>query len=87
MSGNCVSNREFDDVSRWSYLCNLTLIGNAVFVSMDIPDVFFAVSGKNWLCAATWNPQLLAQLSKICNYLNWEKTKVFTFVNFFFIWT
>lgn len=27
----------------WSYGVNLTLIGNAVFVSMDIPDVFFAV--------------------------------------------
>ncbi|KLO10177.1 longevity assurance proteins LAG1/LAC1 [Schizopora paradoxa] len=52
----------------WSYLVNLTLIGNAVFVSMDIPDVFFA-------------------LSKLCNYLNLEKTKVFTFINFFFIWS
>jgi len=29
---------------RWSYLINLTLIGNAVFVSMDIPDVFLAFS-------------------------------------------
>ncbi|KAL9712880.1 sphingosine N-acyltransferase lag1 [Leucoagaricus gongylophorus] len=28
----------------WSYLINLTLIGNAVFVSMDIPDVFLAFS-------------------------------------------
>ncbi|KII95097.1 hypothetical protein PLICRDRAFT_169783 [Plicaturopsis crispa FD-325 SS-3] len=28
----------------WSYLINLTLIGNAVFVSMDIPDVFLAGS-------------------------------------------
>lgn len=28
----------------WSYLVNLTLIGNAVYVSMDIPDVFLAVS-------------------------------------------
>ena len=29
---------------RWSYLINLTLIGNAVYMSMDIPDAFFAVS-------------------------------------------
>ncbi|KZT26078.1 longevity assurance proteins LAG1/LAC1 [Neolentinus lepideus HHB14362 ss-1] len=28
----------------WSYLINLTVIGNAVFVSMDIPDVFLALS-------------------------------------------
>ncbi|KAG6336842.1 hypothetical protein ID866_2238 [Astraeus odoratus] len=28
----------------WSYLINLTLIGNAIFMSMDIPDVFLAFS-------------------------------------------
>ncbi|KZT20364.1 longevity assurance proteins LAG1/LAC1, partial [Neolentinus lepideus HHB14362 ss-1] len=28
----------------WSYLVNLTLIGNAVYISMDIPDVFLAFS-------------------------------------------
>jgi len=28
----------------WSYLINLTFIGNAVFVSMDIPDAFLALS-------------------------------------------
>lgn len=27
----------------WSYLINLTLIGNAVYMSMDIPDTFLAV--------------------------------------------
>jgi hypothetical protein len=27
----------------WSYFVNMTLIGNAVFISMDIPDVFLAV--------------------------------------------
>jgi len=52
----------------WSYLVNMTLIGNGVFVSMDVPDVFLA-------------------LSKICNYLNLETTKSFTFVTFFVIWT
>lgn len=34
---------------RWSYGVNLTLIGNAVFVSMDIPDVFLAVSDPSAL--------------------------------------
>jgi len=28
----------------WSYLVNMTLIGNAVYMSMDIPDVFLAFS-------------------------------------------
>ncbi|KAJ3976247.1 longevity assurance proteins LAG1 LAC1 [Lentinula raphanica] len=28
----------------WSYLINLTLIGNAVYMSMDIPDTFLAFS-------------------------------------------
>jgi very-long-chain ceramide synthase len=28
----------------WSYLINLTLIGNAVYMSMDLPDSCLAVS-------------------------------------------
>jgi acyl-CoA-dependent ceramide synthase len=28
----------------WSYFVNMTLIGNAVYMSMDIPDVFLAMS-------------------------------------------
>ncbi|PAV20831.1 longevity assurance s LAG1 LAC1 [Pyrrhoderma noxium] len=52
----------------WSYGINLTLIGNAVFVSMDIPDTFLA-------------------LSKLCNYLNLERTKIVTFAVFTVIWT
>ncbi|KAH0839876.1 longevity assurance proteins LAG1/LAC1 [Lanmaoa asiatica] len=28
----------------WSYLVNMTLMGNAVYMSMDIPDVFLAIS-------------------------------------------
>ncbi|KZP07310.1 LAG1-domain-containing protein [Athelia psychrophila] len=28
----------------WSYLVNMTLIGNAVFLSMDLPDIFLASS-------------------------------------------
>lgn len=28
----------------WSYLINLTVIGNAVFISMDISDIFLALS-------------------------------------------
>ena len=29
-------------IHRWSYGINLTLIGNAVYASMDIPDAFLA---------------------------------------------
>src|SRR5882672_3903419 len=29
--------------NRWSYLINLSAIGNAVFISMDVSDVFLAV--------------------------------------------
>jgi acyl-CoA-dependent ceramide synthase len=32
---------------RWSYLINLSYIGNAVFLSMDFPDTLLAVSA--WL--------------------------------------
>lgn len=32
-------------IPSWSYLINLTFIGNAVYMSMDIPDAFLAVSG------------------------------------------
>jgi very-long-chain ceramide synthase len=28
----------------WSYLVNLTLIGNAVYMTMDFSDIFLAVS-------------------------------------------
>lgn len=34
---------------RWSYLVNMTLIGNAVYMSMDIPDVFLAVSSFSFI--------------------------------------
>jgi acyl-CoA-dependent ceramide synthase len=34
----------YTTVPRWSYGINLTLIGNAVYVSMDIPDFFLAVA-------------------------------------------
>ena len=34
----------YTTVPRWSYGINLTLIGNAVYASMDIPDFFFGMS-------------------------------------------
>ncbi|KAK7060576.1 sphingosine N-acyltransferase lag1 [Paramarasmius palmivorus] len=32
----------------WSYLVNLTLIGNAVYMSMDIPDAVLALLNLFW---------------------------------------
>lgn len=34
----------------WSYLVNLTPIGNAVFITMDVSDVFLAVSASEPNC-------------------------------------
>lgn len=31
------------ELHSWSYLVNLTLIGGAVYLSMDLPDAFLAV--------------------------------------------
>ncbi|KAI0750712.1 longevity assurance proteins LAG1/LAC1 [Daedaleopsis nitida] len=52
----------------WSYLVNMTIIGNAVFLSMDLPDSFLG-------------------LSKLLNYLQWERAKTAVFVVFIFIWS
>ncbi|KAF9057653.1 TLC domain-containing protein [Panaeolus papilionaceus] len=52
----------------WSYLVNMTYIGNAVYMSMDIPDAFLA-------------------FSKILNYIQWNKAKVYSFLVFFGVWT
>ncbi|RDX55587.1 longevity assurance proteins LAG1/LAC1 [Lentinus brumalis] len=52
----------------WSYLVNMTLIGNAVYLSMDIPDAFLG-------------------LSKLLNYLQWEKAKTVVFTVFIGIWS
>ena len=35
---------------RWSYTTNLTLIGHAVYMSMDIPDAFLAVRCTFFFC-------------------------------------
>ncbi|KAI0375609.1 longevity assurance proteins LAG1/LAC1 [Pilatotrama ljubarskyi] len=52
----------------WSYLINLTYIGNAVYLSMDLPDTFLG-------------------LSKLLNYLQWDRAKMTVFVVFLCIWS
>jgi len=34
----------YPTVPRWSYGINLTLIGNAVYTSMDVPDALLAMA-------------------------------------------
>ncbi|KAJ7599292.1 TLC domain-containing protein [Mycena floridula] len=52
----------------WSYFMNLTYIGNAVFLSMDIPDAIFA-------------------MSKILNYIHYDRAKVVFFGTLVVAWT
>ena len=52
----------------WSYGINLTLIGNAVYTSMDIPDVLLA-------------------MTKVFNYLRWERAEAVVFAIFIGTWT
>jgi len=52
----------------WSYVMNLTFIGNAVFISMDLPDIFLAIS-------------------KLLNYIQWERAKVVAFGLLVIIWS
>ncbi|KAI0723276.1 longevity assurance proteins LAG1/LAC1 [Earliella scabrosa] len=52
----------------WSYLINLTLIGNAVYLSMDLPDAFLG-------------------LSKLLNYIQYDKTKTAVFAFFIGVWS
>ncbi|KAJ7146850.1 TLC domain-containing protein [Mycena epipterygia] len=51
-----------------SYTTNLTLVGSAVYMSMDIPDAFLA-------------------LSKLLNYIQWERSIYVVFAAFFAAWT
>jgi len=52
----------------WSYGINLTLIGNAVYASMDVPDCFLS-------------------MSKVFNYLRWERAQNVMFIIFLGLWT
>lgn len=72
---------------RWSYLTNLTLIGNAIYVSMDIPDVFLAVSRRTISFSDRLALTRIRQFSKILNYLQFETGKTVSFGVFLVIWT
>ncbi|KAI0081742.1 longevity assurance proteins LAG1 LAC1 [Panus rudis PR-1116 ss-1] len=52
----------------WSYLINLTIIGNAVYLSMDLPDV-------------------LLGFTKMLNYIQYDKTKIASFMVLVGTWT
>lgn len=73
----------------WSYVMNLTWIGNAVYMSMDIPDAFLAVCCRFLCCShpCISDPFFLCQFSKLLNYIQWDNAKVYAFVVFFGVWT
>ncbi|OCH84674.1 longevity assurance proteins LAG1/LAC1 [Obba rivulosa] len=52
----------------WSYLVNLTLIGSAVYLSMDLPDTFLGIS-------------------KLLDYIKWDRANVVVFMCFLMLWT
>lgn len=68
--------------SSWSYLTNLTYIGNAVFVSMDVPDTFFAVS---YTSSVHLSYDCYWKFAKLLNYLRLQ-AKIPAFAFFIGIW-
>lgn len=81
----------------WSYLINLTMIGTTVFVCMDIPDTWLAVSVDllALLCVdeyAVLTPAHCVchprrQAAKGLNYLGLDLAATIIFGIFMFIWT
>jgi acyl-CoA-dependent ceramide synthase len=69
-----------------SYVVNLTWIGNAVFITMDVSDVFLAVSLFLQLVLLCQGFNRSPQLSKIFNYLKMNKTKFVSFGWFTIVW-
>lgn len=64
-------------------MINLTLIGNAVYMSMDIPDIVLAVRHPKRRSSV----RLPAQGSKLLNYIQWTTAKFYAFATFMFVWT
>merc|ERR1711939_609409 len=62
----------------WSYTINLTNIGIAVFVSMDIPDVFLAASKRlNYLGLQRTSEVSFALLMIVWHYMrHWLNFKI-----------
>lgn len=63
----------------------MTLIGNAVYMSMDIPDVFLAVTV--FLLYSFVSSDCSPQISKILNYLQFTRSKLVAFITFLGVWT
>lgn len=66
-------------------MINLTLIGNAVYMSMDIPDMVLAVSILRLHMIMVFTP--FNQCSKLLNYIQWNRAKVASFATFVCVWT
>lgn len=53
---------------------------------MDVPDLFLSVCrATHWLRIYRLNE--FSQLSKIMNYIQWTRAKIFTFIILFFTWS
>ena len=73
---------------RWSYGIHLTYIGNAVYVSMDIPDTFLAVREMTQFGLFRLAIYIrFLQFSKLLNYLKFDRAKMVSFGIFILIWT
>jgi hypothetical protein len=60
-------------------------MGNAVYMSMDIPDAFLAVTVFRLLPFVS--SDCLPQVSKILNYLQFTRAKLVAFIIFLCVWT
>lgn len=80
---NFMFSRPLTGHSRWSYLVNMTLMGNAVFLSMDFPDTALAVSPYHFQRMMTDFPKV----SKLLNYMQREFAKTVTFAGLLVAWT
>jgi hypothetical protein len=69
-------------------MINLTLIGNAVFVSMDIPDMLFSVRTERLDIPIPLFKYLsfFLQVLKVLHYIGWIRAKLPAFVTFVCGW-
>lgn len=66
---------------------DLTRIGVAIFVTMDVSDIFLAVSDAFTVSCTALIRCNLEQLSKCLNYLKLQRTSEIAFVFFMGVWT
>ncbi|KAI8994830.1 TLC domain-containing protein [Pilobolus umbonatus] len=59
----------------FSYVCNFTRVGNAVFVCMDLPDAILAIAKSfNYIC-----PGLICNTAFACMIVSWIYTRIYLY--------